>query len=135
MTCICSHEVKHKFSLKPGRYWIGDPCYIVPDDKWRALLDSCNYFDVPLGTIDEVEVIAFRTMYGDGTYKDQSENEYGVDAGLIGIVSVEQAEKSGWTVDKKLGTISEFKRRFNCTEEDGIITFGYVTIVTDGSEK
>jgi hypothetical protein len=34
-----------------GQYVLGDPCYAVPDDKWDELLDSCNYFENPVGHI------------------------------------------------------------------------------------
>ena len=69
-----------------GKYVIGDPCYTVPDADWHKLLESCDYFNRPIGISGGFEVLAFPTKYGDGVYRDQVGRKYPVDAGLIGCI-------------------------------------------------
>ena len=56
-----------------GKYVIGDPCYTVPNDDWETLLQSCDYFNRPVGISGGFEVLAFPTQYGDGVYRDQDQ--------------------------------------------------------------
>lgn len=90
-------------AVPPGRYFLGDPCYAVPDKGestfWMSLLRSCAYFGLsdaevpdcagrqsPVGKAGAYDVVAFHTAYGDGTYTDQHDHAYPVDAGMIGLV-------------------------------------------------
>ena len=62
-----------KVEVPAGRYYLGDPCYVLGDAKWHELLGSCGYFGAvkggrPIGTLDGQEVLAFGTTYGDGPY-------------------------------------------------------------------
>ena len=41
---------KVEVEVPAGRYILGDPCYAVPDSEWMELLESCNYFENPIGT-------------------------------------------------------------------------------------
>lgn len=102
--------------LKPGKYLIGDPCYMLNDTRYVNLcdeLDRLNY-DGGLAVIDGKELAVFSTKYGDGDYKDQFGNRYPVDAGIIGCVPVELADKgmSGCL-------LVEFDRAFLCEGGDG----------------
>ena len=112
-----------------GKYVIGDPCYTVPNDDWETLLQSCDYFNRPVGISGGFEVLAFPTQYGDGVYRDQRHNEYPVDAGLIGLVPVAYAVIDE---DKLYPTqYVEFKTLTACVRgEDGTLRFGDVTIKT-----
>ena len=123
-------------TLSPGEYWIGDPCYIVPDDWWMQLLQTSDYLQCP-GKIDGVEVVAFRTYYGDGVYKDNLGNKYGVDAGLLGVVDIRQAKKAGWKVPvgETSGHTFKFKVGFKAYSHNGVITFGHVSIKTREEEE
>jgi hypothetical protein len=114
-----------------GKYVLGDPCYSVPDEHWDALLASCEYFNEPVGTVNGVKVLAFSTKWGDGCYQDQFENEYGVDAGLIGLVPIALATKG----DSTYTTIVEFSTPTVCsTNGEGKLTFGKYVIDTDPEE-
>jgi len=31
-------------SLPPGRYYIGDPCYVIKDEEWSDALEGTHYF-------------------------------------------------------------------------------------------
>jgi len=114
-----------------GRYVLGDPCYSVPDEHWDALLTSCEYFDEPIGTVKDMKVLAFSTRWGDGCYYDQFGNEYGVDAGLIGLVPIALATKGVNTYP----TIVEFSTPTVCsTNGEGKLTSGKYVIDTDPEE-
>lgn len=67
-----------------GDFWIGDPCYVVPDDYWIPLCDNWQAYDKKhqddpdfkhhyVGVVeDEPSGICFylwSTAYGDGQYR------------------------------------------------------------------
>ncbi len=117
-----------------GKYFLGDPCYAVADKDWHGLLDSCGYFeDSPIGTIPNTDrkVLAFSTMYGDGSYQDQYGNEYGVDAGMIGLTPlVDEFDKK--QLLESLGLIVEFTRPTKCSNKtEGVLEFGKYSIDTN----
>ena len=110
-----------------GRYYLGDPCYVIRDNDWIPLLENCNYFiDHPVGKVGGYDIVAFSTKHGDGTFYDQHKNEYGVDAGLIGLVPVAY----GGQPDHGNREI-EFKSLTLCTNDDGVFDFGGIKINTD----
>ena len=126
--------VRSEVIVPKGSYVIGDPCYAVPDGDWLPLLQSCNYFEDPVGTVkDETRhfsVLAFGTKWGDGSYLGSDGNVYPVDAGLIGLVPVEMVE------DIAEHTIVEFKRDTLCVNDgSGKLKFGHITIDTDPSDE
>ena len=119
-------DTTHKVIVPAGEYWLGDPCYAVPDDLWDALLHSSDFFmDKPIGTVDGFNVLAFGTAYGDGVYLDQHDNEYPVDAGLIGLTPVKLA------VGIPFGSHRvTFYRDTECTGHEGVMRFGDYKINT-----
>ena len=120
-----------KVIVPPGKYVLGDPCYVVPDADWQALLESCDYFNLPVGTINGWQVLAFSTKYGDGTYADNKRRHYPVDAGLIGLVPWSYAED----VNPEYSHIVEFSFNTVCSRnEDGVLTFGTISIDTNADD-
>lgn len=107
-----------------GSYVLGDPCYVVPDDDWDDLLNSCNYFNDPVGRVQGCNILAFGTKWGDGCYRDTFGNAYPVDAGLIGLVPVAYANVEPDSV------IVKFDEPTLCTDDDGILKFGHYVIDT-----
>ena len=119
-----------KVIVPPGKYVLGDPCYVVPQEDWQPLLESCDYFNLPVGLCKGFQVLGFSTKYGDGTYADNQHRHYPVDAGLIGLVPIEYAIG----VDPELSQVVEFKNSTTCTRtSDGVLTFGNIVINTDSS--
>ena len=135
MKVVKSTEIR--VEVPAGTYFLGDPCYAVPDELWIPLLESCDYFNIndPVGTINGYSVLGFGTRYGDGVYKDQYGNTYGVDAGLIGLVPEALALQGGQTVSQlaELGTWVEFVNPTICTSnrDGGTLKLGRHIIVTD----
>ena len=71
-------------------FYIGDVCYVLNDNLYHRVWGDSGF---PYGTVTDPETkLQFAvsgTAYGDGGYYDQQGREYGVDAGVIGIVPCE----------------------------------------------
>lgn len=132
-------RTKYDVTVPAGTYFLGDPCYAVPDKDWMPLLESCGYFDAnrdgtgsPVGTVRGFEVLSFGTKYGDGVYRDQFGKSYPVDAGMIGLTPVALVKDMA---DKSLGQIVTFDRPTICHEDDGVLTFGHIVINTRDDDE
>ena len=132
---------KVEVEVPAGRYILGDPCYAVPEDKWMELLESCNYFENPIGTFSQYTrgdthnyyIVAFSTRWGDGSYRGTDGNVYPVDAGLIGLVPWEASTD---VIRDDLCTVVTFDKPTKCgTDGDGKLRFGHITIDTDPTDS
>ena len=120
--------------LPAGKYWIGDPCYVLGRGKhedWIDVLNKTNYFDGDVYTIRGSKLWGHGTAYGDGTYTDKEGREYGVDAGILSVIPWKLVE------DKKkadtLGHVVTFDAPFECRYDSGILHMGHISIDTEGS--
>lgn len=121
--------------MKAGKYWIGDLCYILGNDKdWNqicAFMGNGNHPREGVFTLNGVEGAIFGTAYGDGVYYDQEKNEYGVDSGTLGIfpagVSSSPFESGGH--------VFEFPEDFTVACVDGEMQFGHVRIKTKAAAE
>ena len=101
------------YTMKPGKYYIGDICYFLDDtlydEVWGTKFGyNGGHYERPDGT----GFIVMGTAYGDGSYKGSNGIDYGVDAGVIGVVSLEL--RSGTEAErietaKSMGSYHEFK--------------------------
>ncbi len=120
--------------MPAGQYYIGDLCYVMSDAEWDDFCSitiqghRCLSGEFVLN--DGRRFATYQTKYGDGLYKDQFENQYGVDAGLIGCIRIEDIRVDKYNI-KELGSIVEFKTDFVTSYEDGVIKIGHVMIDTD----
>lgn len=127
-----------KVLVPAGKYYLGDPCYSVPDDEWDSLLGSCNYFlDSAVGTCPNgLKVLSFGTAFGDGCYSDNTGRLFPVDAGMIGLTPVLE----GWNRDDCGCGIEdgvylvEFTQDTICSSDGKVLRFGGISIDTDPSE-
>ena len=129
--------------LKPGKYWIGDPCYVYPDGKWSAF---CNELFLDKDDMKFIQGFhCFGTAYGDGVYnlyqKDKiiGKNimgELGVDAGLLSIIPMKLVKSwGGATKANHLGVVVEIKEEAEVVMSGkGNVEFGEYEIFTDGSD-
>lgn len=130
--------------MPPGNYWVGDLCYVM-HDVWDEVCGlffegrtdhGCNEGMFTLK--DGRKFVSFNTKWGDGSYTDLAENEYGVDAGLIGCILVSDI-KYGDENSLNGGHIHEFNISFFCSGGrsdqghgwDGVIKIGHIEIATD----
>ena len=137
--------IKHKFPA--GKYYIGDPCYAVKNGNWSDVIRDTGCFGIE---IDELMsdgkvfrwndgkwiyrgkfCFASGTTYGDGSYSDNENREYGVDAGLIGIMPIEVCDGDSMSG----GNIVVFDNEFEVWEHDGIFHFGNIIIDTKNDDE
>jgi hypothetical protein len=115
-------------NFKAGKYYVGDPCYVISDEHWDELGEQTNWFQ-------NNDSFKFKgntcftcgTAYGDGTYYDYEGREYGVDAGLIGVVPFKCIDDN---FKGEGGQIIEFNEDFQAYEQDGTFFIGDITIET-----
>ena len=121
--------------MPAGLYVIGDPCYHVPDAEWDSVLDESGFFNGQCWASFRTfngrtgTVVAFSTVYGDGVYQDAAGRRYPVDAGLIGLIPLEDVDPNA--LDLSCANVIEFKTSITCKEKEGVITFGFVEVDTD----
>lgn len=120
--------------MQPGRYYIGDLCYVM-DSRWQAL---CRIFidrddrvlEGEFNTDDGLRFATFSTAYGDGHYRASNGARLSVDSGSIGCVRVDDIRPCDCD-GVALGTVVEFPEPFRVsTDGRGRLTFGYVTVNT-----
>jgi hypothetical protein len=134
-------------TLPAGTYIIGDPCYHVPEEQWDRVLEESGFFAMGgpgTGPNDQCHatfeawngrtgtVVAFSTAVGDGLYEDSQGREYGVDAGLIGIIPAGDVDSADF--DGALAKLVTFSHPVECYEKNGVIVFGHVAIDTNDEE-
>ena len=123
------------FTMPAGKYYVGDLCYVM-HPQWDEFCDkTIDGHDVLEGILKldfGVTIVHFCTAYGDGVYYDENGLEYGVDAGLIGCIRVEDIDDSDCVTE--WGNIIDFKEDFKCYNENGILHFGHICIDTSLDE-
>lgn len=121
--------------MKSGKYYVGDLCYVMHkqwDEFCEITIDDHTCKDGEFRLKNGVAFATYKTEYGDGCYHDQDRNEYGVDAGLIGCIRVEDIDDDeGLARMEELGAVHEFKESFQTGRtKDGTIYFGKIEIPT-----
>jgi hypothetical protein len=124
-----------RFEAPPGTYYIGDICYALGDKVYDRVFGGMDYES---GLYIQRDTNNFflvdNTAFGDGCYTGSDGKEYGVDAGIIGIVPESCIEK-----DCNGGHLHTFTQHVICSFRNGIFTFHsgskYLEIDTGGSEE
>lgn len=117
-----------KVTLPAGKYFVRNPCYVYPEDKWDEYYSKIGG-DGGVLTIDGHQMCAFSTKCGDGCYADYELNDYPVDSGLIGATpyTVGDGQSGDYLV-------VEFKEDFECSSDDGLLKLGLISIDTDDED-
>ena len=119
----------------PGRYFIGDICYALPDDVYDKVWgDRYNYENGSYNTF-----AVHGTAYGDGNYWGTDGVSYSVDAGVLGITDIGKMQRYSNEELNRLGKIVEVKDSIimNCDEKGNfefIVDGESFEIITDGSD-
>ena len=123
-------------TMPAGLYYIGDLCYVL-HDEWDEVCDilfgDSEDNIIPEGEFtlkDGRRFALYSTAYGDGTYTDNEGNTYGVDAGSIGCIRIEDIRLTEQN-HIKLGTAITFTEPFHTSSDGSLLRFGHVTIDTD----
>lgn len=129
--------MSEKFVMQAGTYYIGDLCYCL-HEEWSEvcdlLFDDQDGGGVNEGTFnlkDGRAFALFSTAYGDGTYPDNKGNMYGVDAGSIGCIKVEDIDLSVMDNSLNGGHVFSFDNDFEVYSDGRVLTFGNIHIDTD----
>lgn len=134
--------------LPAGKYYVGDLCYVM-HEEWDEVCSlffkdrddhGCNEGEFNLK--DGRRFASFNTKYGDGGYYDQFGDEYGVDAGLIGCIALNDIDLTNDDNFIRGGQIIEFVSDFSVSgsqglsrkDWDGVIRIGHIVIKTDDCE-
>ena len=120
-----------------GTYYVGDLCYAI-GDRWDEFCDltikssseGVECLDGDFIMKDGTRLWTHKTMYGDGVYRDTEGRRYAVDAGLIGVISIDQVDsKPTWLEG---GQTIKFDRSFEPYYNEGKFVIGHVEINTSG---
>jgi hypothetical protein len=120
--------------MPAGEYWVGDPCYSVPNERWIEWLEAADYESertILLAELDGNSVLGINTAYGDGQYEDEQGRVYPVDAGLIGVTPVEVVGDQVPSGAHRLA----FANDFSCSYDKGTIILGHISINTDPADE
>lgn len=116
-----------------GTYVVGDPCYSIANDGWMDWLEAADFRNPDKGHVLQATIrgkvaVGVKTFAGDGCFTGTDGNEYGVDAGMIGLVPIEVADKNDLGERRVVVTFDEPVTCFN--DYDGNITLGDIVIAT-----
>lgn len=117
--------------LPAGKYIVSDPCYVLNDETYNALLDSGDWHGERKSTFgDGKSIWILPTAHGDGSYDGSDGRSYDVDSGTIAIIEVApEYFKKGWERNRVL----DVTKAFACeVDDDGVMNFGnFLTIETN----
>ena len=136
------------FTVEPGVYVLGDPCYGLNTDYYDSLI--MDYKDGVTGLTFSQEVegtklqcVSLFTAHGDGEYnpyiglttsvtKRLSENKtLLVDSGMIALTHIDLVRKK-YEEDESIGVLIEVLKPIEAVNKNGVMHFGnYITIDTN----
>lgn len=135
-----THTLESLSQLPAGCYLFCDLCYPFSGEQWQevcALLavhgDACGVYELADGT----RFGLLSTAYGDGEYLDQHGSSYGVDSGTLGCVRLQDlapdvARRFLSGPSSRTCSVHTVPVPFRPSAEDGVLTFGPVSIDTNG---
>ena len=122
--------------LPKGTYFIGDPCYVIPDKQWKKYcrdvfgIDNSGVTPNPEEFLG-VPIFQSGTRHGDGCYTDGFD-DYGVDSGTIGATPKKLWDKKVSKYEmERLGRVITFKHSVEAYAEDGRFFIGDIEIDTN----
>lgn len=118
------------YRLPPGKYYIGDPCYVMQDGTWDELLNE-HHDHLSHGEIVEfkgAQLWAHGTAHGDGAYADQNDAEYTVDSGMLGVVPLALIDDPA---GEEGGVVMDFPKGLTVEYCNGTFFIGPICIRTD----
>ena len=142
---MTNSTIMTNFKLKAGLYYVSDPCYLYPEDKWSSFCDKLSNCREDLFEEGGVQFPVIGTAFGDGYYnltkKGKSIGAIAVDAGLLAVIPAQLVKR--WKNLKKakdyqnraLIVLIELKEdaAFSCSE--GNFSLGDYSVITDGSDE
>lgn len=126
--------------MNPGKYWIGDLCYVM-HDEWEEvcelIIDDHNVHDGEFALADGRRFAIYSTAYGDGSYENNHNSDrLCVDSGSIGCIRLEDIDQDNPQNDISSGIVVDFDLPFSTSGGrgdigwDGTIHIGHVEVYT-----
>ncbi len=114
-----THTYKNKQVFPPGKYYIGDLCYVLSDKIYNRIFGGNEYDDgVYIQKGGKYFFMVAGTSCGDGAYQGSDGREFCVDAGIIGICPQSLVEKG-----EGEEPLYEFTEPVECFFKDGEFNF------------
>lgn len=86
--------VGEKITAPSGKFWVGDPCYVLSDDVYYGIWDDKYHFeDGKIDVDDKLSFLVHGTAYGDGSYPSSNGFDYGVDSGTLAVIPMDLVAK------------------------------------------
>ncbi len=126
------------FNIEGGKYWIGDPCYILSDEDYDAMIDSQRENFDHGGYDYQYElrghtITVLHTAHGDGEYPSVL-GYVSVDSGQIAAVPYDLIRNHDPNELATLGaTVSLPEGEAYC--ENGELFFSNISILTEWPEE
>lgn len=118
--------------LPAGKYYIGDPCYVICNDRWDEFCTAMWDTKDSVFDFDGYDVGVLSTKWGDGCYLASNGASLGVDAGVIGAIPEVLMTTGGYDQ----GTEVTFPQSFTVHDDaDGLLHFGDFTVMTGDEEE
>lgn len=124
--------------MSPDEYIIVDPCYVMPDKAYQAMVDSVFSSNNELDNVyvyKGKQMVVFGTAYGDGGYSNNiNANSILVDSGLIACIPTSVLAKKSIKDNSKNSVVFTAKSSITCQNDDGILQYGAITVDTVGHD-
>lgn len=118
-----------KVTLPAGKYFIGDPCYVISDENWEKL--GASGFPDGENNVLDASMFMAGTAYGDGEYTDGKYCRYPVDSGTLGAVP---SSLIGKIEGRKLGFYGDYPNGLEIEYDGHGFTFGEIHIETEDED-
>lgn len=127
-------------TIPAGKYYIGDACYVIDDEKWMDFLETGFWPAEKKGEVvfeyEGHKCFAHYTAFGDGVYTEcKTGAQLPVDAGMLSAIPLALIAKRSLEDAAKLGIIVEFEHDVSVSYEDGTFYIGGHTIHTGDSDE
>ena len=128
--------VGEKITSPSGKFYVGDPCYVLSDDVYYGIWD--DKYDFKDGKIDVDDTLSFLvhgTAYGDGSYQGSNGSEYGVDSGTLAIIPMDLVAKLDGVQFGSVETSNTAWLDYNNGTFDITLDNGSFSIITSEDEE
>lgn len=111
--------------MPPGKYFIGDACYVLADDVYFNVWGNEFNFAMGIWKFKDTPIVVAPAAFGDGAYPGSDKHLSYVDSGTIGMIPyklrVQRTEDQ-----QRLGAVHTFDEdvHFKCTDGLYVSTSG-----------
>jgi hypothetical protein len=104
--------------LIPGKYYLGDPSFVLPDKIYYGILGNLYNYSNGKHSINGCHITIHNIHGGDGIYHDTKNRSYIIYSGILGLIPVELIEDINLCNNK--GYLFDFKQKINFIYDAGV---------------